>query len=87
MSNEATANNVLVEALGSSLRSGGHALADAPELLKKLLAEQAWRDFVTRRGEHVTHGRFAGTYALRFRRAGAAMIGSIGPGTNIQIGG
>jgi hypothetical protein len=59
MSNEATANNVLVEALGSSLRSGGHALADAPELLKKLLAEQAWRDFVTRRGEHVTHGRFA----------------------------
>jgi len=59
MSNEATANNVLVEALGSSLRSGGHALADAPALLKKVLAEQAWRDFVTRRGERVTHERFA----------------------------
>lgn len=54
-----TANNVLVEALGSSLRSGGSALADVPNLLKRVLAEQAWREFVTRRGEHVTHERFA----------------------------
>lgn len=53
------ANNVLVETLGSSLRHGGSALSDVPDLLKRLLAEKAWRDFVTRRGEHVHHDRFA----------------------------
>ena len=52
-------NNVLVEALGSSLRAGGSALSDVPALLKRVLAEESWREFVTRRGEHVTHDRFA----------------------------
>lgn len=54
------ANNVLVETLGTSLRYGGSALSDVPALLKRVLAEDAWRDFVTRRGEHVQHERFTG---------------------------
>ena len=53
------ANNVLVESLGSSLQRGGNALADAPALLKRVLAEEAWKTFVTRRGELVEHERFA----------------------------
>lgn len=53
------ANNVLVETLGSSLKHGGSALSDVPDLLKRVLAENAWREFVTRRGEHVAHSRFA----------------------------
>ena len=53
------ANNVLVETLGTSLRYGGSALTDVPDLLKQLLAENAWSDFVTRSGEHVRYERFA----------------------------
>jgi hypothetical protein len=53
------ANNVLVETLGTSLRYGGSALSDVPDLLKQLLTEGAWRNFVTRSGEHVTYDRFA----------------------------
>lgn len=53
------ANNVLVETLGTSLRYGGSALSDVPDLLKRVLAEGAWREFVTRRGELVHHDRFA----------------------------
>lgn len=49
------ANNVLVETLSSALRYGGHALVDVPTFLKDLLLEDAWRDFVTRRGEPVHH--------------------------------
>src|SRR5690606_16491771 len=45
--------------LGSSLRYGGNALEAVPDLLKKLLAEEAWREFVTQRGELVQHERFA----------------------------
>jgi len=55
----AKANAVLVDALGSSLRYGGNALEAVPDLLKKLLAEEAWREFVTKRGELVRHERFA----------------------------
>lgn len=54
------ANNVLVETLGTSLRYGGSALSDVPDLLKRVLREDAWRQFVTRRGEHVQHERFSG---------------------------
>jgi hypothetical protein len=57
--NNPVGNNVLVESLGSSLRSGGSALADVPALLKRILSEEAWRDFTTRRGQHVTYERFA----------------------------
>lgn len=50
---------LLVESLGSALRSGNHGLQTVPGLLKQVLAEESWRDFVTKRGEHVTHDRFA----------------------------
>lgn len=53
------AANVLVETLGSSLRYGGSALSNVPELVKKVIREDAWREFVTRNGEAVHHERFA----------------------------
>lgn len=59
MSADPKANNVLVETLGSSLRYGGSALKDTPALLRRTLEEEAWRSFVTRRGELVKHERFA----------------------------
>lgn len=49
----------VIDALGSALRYGGAALADVPDLLKRLLQSGAWRDFTTQRREHVTHERFA----------------------------
>ena len=52
-------NYVLVESLESSIQRGGHALADVPGLLKRVLIEDAWREFVTRRGELVRHERFS----------------------------
>lgn len=51
-------NAVLVEALGSALRRGGNALEDVPDLLKRVLEEESWREFVTPRGELVKHERF-----------------------------
>lgn len=54
----AQANSVLVDALGSSLRRGGNALADVPDLLKRILREEAWREFATIRGGLVQHERF-----------------------------
>lgn len=56
--NAPKANAVLVEALGSSLRRGGNALEDVPGLLTRILVEEAWREFVTPRGELVRHERF-----------------------------
>lgn len=56
--NTPKANAVLVEALGSSLRRGGNALDDIPDLLKRILREEAWREFITPRGALVRHGRF-----------------------------
>ena len=53
------ANYVLVESLESSIQRGGNALADVPGLLKRVLAEGAWREFVTRRSEHIRHERFS----------------------------
>lgn len=52
-------NAHLVEALGSALREGDHALGTVPALLKRVLAEQSWREFVTQRGERVEYQRFA----------------------------
>lgn len=49
----------IVDSLGSSLRSGGEAFTSAPALLRRLLEEDAWREFVTLRGEHVEHARFS----------------------------
>lgn len=51
-------NAVLVDALGSALRRGGNALDSVPDLLKRVLAEGSWRDFITQRGEVVHHARF-----------------------------
>lgn len=59
MNADPVANNVLVEALASSLRRGGNSLADVPGLLERVLAEESWRHFVTRRGEPVDHERFS----------------------------
>lgn len=53
------ANAVLVDALGSALRRGDNALGAIPGLLKRILAEEAWREFITQRGELVQHERFA----------------------------
>lgn len=54
------ASNVLVETLGTSLRYGGSALSDVPGLLKRVLLEEAWREFLPRgRAEPVRHERFA----------------------------
>lgn len=53
------ANNVLIESLSSALSRGEQSLGVVPDLLKRILAEDAWREFDTRRGEHVTHERFA----------------------------
>jgi len=49
----------LVEALSSSLEHGGTALGTVPKALRRLLEEEAWREFTTSRGEHVTYERFA----------------------------
>jgi len=52
-------NGHLVESLGSALRGGTHAVGVVPALLKRVLAEQSWRQFVTQRGERVEYQRFA----------------------------
>lgn len=53
------ANFVLVESLESSIQRGGNALADVPGLLKRVLREDAWREFATRRGELVRHEKWS----------------------------
>ncbi|MET7390472.1 hypothetical protein ACFYPT_38795 [Streptomyces sp. NPDC005529] len=52
------ANAVLVQALGSGIRSTGNGLADLPALLRRVMEEEAWRAFITPRGELVEHQRF-----------------------------
>lgn len=49
----------LVDTLGSALRHGGSALSDVPELLERVLRDKVWQHFTTRRGDPVTHERFA----------------------------
>lgn len=49
----------LVDSLGSAILHGGSALGDVPDLLKRVLREEVWRDFTTRRGQVVHHDRFA----------------------------
>jgi hypothetical protein len=53
------ANALINDSLGSALRSGDHALGTVPALLKRVLADETWRDFITKRGESVHHDRFA----------------------------
>jgi hypothetical protein len=59
MTDRLRANANLVDSLGSAARHGGSALADAPVLLRRVLEEEAWREFVTQRGDHVKHRRFS----------------------------
>jgi len=59
MSDHLRGNALVNDALGSALRSGGNALGTVPALLKRVLAEESWREFVTKRDEHVHHERFA----------------------------
>lgn len=49
----------VVNSLRSALHKGEHGLSTVPGLLKRVLAEESWREFVTERGEHVHHERFA----------------------------
>lgn len=52
-------NANLVDSLGSALRSGEHGLNTVPALLERVVEEESWREFVTKRGELVEHKRFA----------------------------
>ncbi|MGV2385324.1 MAG UNVERIFIED_CONTAM: hypothetical protein LOD86_08665 [Thermobifida fusca] len=49
----------VIESLGSSLRRGGASLGTVPGLLKRVLQEEAWREFETSRGDVVRHERFS----------------------------
>lgn len=46
------------DALSSAIDSGGHGLAAVPGLLRQVLENGTWREFVTSRGEHVQHENF-----------------------------
>lgn len=59
MSENLRSNALINDALGSALRSGGQAIGNVPALLKRVLAEDSWREFVTKRDEHVRHDQFA----------------------------
>jgi hypothetical protein len=48
----------LVNSLRSALHKGEHGLSTVPGLLKRVLVEGSWREFVTERGEHIQHERF-----------------------------
>lgn len=56
--NHLVRNRHVVESLEQSLRSGKHGLSVVPGLLKRLLAEESWREFTTQRNELVRHERF-----------------------------
>lgn len=74
MSDQRKVNAALVDALGSALRSGDHGLKTVPGLLRRILADDAWRDFVTQRGERVQHRRFEDfVTALPLKGLGATM--------------
>lgn len=57
--NTPKANAVLVEALSSSLRATENGLGTVPDLLRRVLEEESWREFVTPRGELIRHEHFA----------------------------
>lgn len=58
MTGDLRGNALINDALGSALRSGDHALGTVPALLKRVLSEESWRHFVTKRGEEVSYQRF-----------------------------
>jgi hypothetical protein len=48
----------LVDTVGSALSRGEHTLTVLPDLIRQLLEEEAWREFETKMGKHVTYERF-----------------------------
>jgi hypothetical protein len=74
MTDELRDRALLVESLGSALRNGDHGLRTVPALLKRILTDESWRDFETKRGERVTHDRFIDFVTTRpLRGLGASM--------------
>jgi hypothetical protein len=59
MTDQLRVNGNLVDSLGNAVRHGGTALGTVPGLLRRVLETGAWREFVTQRGDHVPHARFA----------------------------
>ncbi len=53
------ARGALNDALGSALRHGGAALGDVPELLRKVLVEETWRDYIGANRKQMHHEHFA----------------------------
>ena len=65
---------LLNDSLGSALRGGDHAFGNVPALLKRVLRQGAWRHFITKRGEEVTHDRFESFVTAKpLRGLGASM--------------
>jgi hypothetical protein len=48
----------VIDALGSALADGETSLGQVPQLLRKVLENDAWKEFETQMGKHVTHSRF-----------------------------
>lgn len=81
-------NATLVDALGSALRSGDHGLKAVPGLVKRVLAEDAWRSFVTQRGELVEYQRFedfVSTPPLKGLGASVALVRTLVQGDPIAL--
>lgn len=53
MTDHLIANGHVVESLGSAARRGGSGLETTPALLRRVLEDEAWRQFTTQRGEVV----------------------------------
>lgn len=49
---------MVVQSLGSAIKHGSSRLESVPGLLKRLLEEGMWREFVTPRGETMQYDRF-----------------------------
>lgn len=50
--------SLVVRSLSSAINSGDHSLGNVPGLLKRVLIEGLWQEFVTPRGELVEYDRF-----------------------------
>ncbi len=48
----------IIDALGSALLDGETSLGQVPQLLRKVLENDAWKAFETKMGKLVTHSRF-----------------------------
>jgi hypothetical protein len=48
----------LVDSLGSAIEDGELSLGQVPQILRKVLKEDAWQEFETKMGKRVTYDRF-----------------------------